>query len=210
MTLYSNSLFKSDFTLTAINHQKNFKMSSSDSEQEYQVAVYNSTESDSTGDEQQQPIEVNKRRKLTWLYKQTFETTEAAQEWLEADDNWGFHYENETEIGQKKHYRCKQVPFRGPQCAAAIYLLFNSYSLNVTLFATPDEHTHEQINGDKRQRGINKATKLEIDRFIELKVSGAKNILANLVEAQKNNTAIKIPTIVQINNYIMQKNKGTI
>lgn len=67
----------------------------------------------------------------------------AAKKWLEQEKQWGYHYENDSDAGRRVNYRCNLVLYRGTQCEAAIYLLYNAKNDDVHLYRSENEHTHE-------------------------------------------------------------------
>lgn len=120
----------------------------------FEVAVYNSSESDAEAEAES--IETSdpkstRRRVFTWIYKQTFENPSDAKKWIEEQRVWSHFHSYDTVAGRKDQYRCNLVPYRGVQRAAAIHLIYNSDSYKVTLFATPEDHDHDQINHEKRR-----------------------------------------------------------
>ena len=127
-------------------------------------------------DDSEEDLPVQRTRKATkkkeWIYKMTFQTNEEALNWINTEDIWSATRMYDTENGRKQLYRCNKVIARGIQCACAVYLLYNDDSLQVTLFATTDDHTHLEIleTFNKAPQGINKETKVFIDRLLTLKV----------------------------------------
>lgn len=57
-------------------------------------------------------------------------------------NTWSIAFRYDTVDGGKVHYRCNKVKLAGPQCPAAIYLLYHSEKESVSLFRTDDEHDH--------------------------------------------------------------------
>lgn len=57
-------------------------------------------------------------------------------------NTWSIAFRYDTVDGGKVHYRCNKVKLAGPQCPAAIYVLYHSEKESVSLFRTDDEHDH--------------------------------------------------------------------
>lgn len=91
-----------------------------------------------------EPGPTPKKRRIhkSWLFDRTFPSKEAADTFLN-EENWGQHYQNKSDDGTRINYRCKQMKFRGQQCEAAVYLLFDSRSDKIQLFRADAAHTHE-------------------------------------------------------------------
>jgi len=90
-----------------------------------------------------------------WLFQQTFETAEQAPLWIKNEGCWAAGKVYETIAGNKQPYRCNMVPKRGNQCARAVQLLDNADNLQVSLYVTAAEHTHEEIAEGVLKSGIN-------------------------------------------------------
>ena len=86
-----------------------------------------------------------------------------------------------------------------------MHLLYISSSKKVNLLLSDDEHNHGQIQTNCSQRGLNDAAKEAVERYLDLKVNGAKTILVNLVKEKLTNDEIIIPSIDQLNNYISHR-----
>ncbi len=82
-----------------------------------------------------EPEATQRKRKISkkWEIEKKFENAEDAKEYIVNNKNWGFSYSNQTGEGQKDFYRCNLVKIKGEQCAAAKYLLFDSYSDQVSI-----------------------------------------------------------------------------
>lgn len=171
------------------------------SRDECQALVYVSSESGAE-EAAEGPKIARQKRTYSWLYKNTFDNPSDAHKWIEDQTIWSAKSSHDTEAGQRVQYRCNRVPYRGEQCAAAMHIIYNSDSTKVNLFIAEDEHNHGQINSQLLQRGLSKATKEAVDRYLEMRVAGSKKILSNLAAEKRTNDAITIPTITQLNNYI--------
>ncbi|RNA29289.1 hypothetical protein BpHYR1_007606 [Brachionus plicatilis] len=109
------------------------------SDSEYRVVDdYVTSESESEDEVQESK---KKRTRKNWIYERTFEDQEASKDWLDNEKIWSSLKSSETEAGLRVN-RCNLVKRKGPQCAAAIYLLYKSEILSVALFKTKDQHNH--------------------------------------------------------------------
>jgi hypothetical protein len=174
--------------------------SDEDEEEEYVTHGYES----SSVEEVEANEEGHKgRRTVIWRPSQNFISKEEAQLLLDSEGCWATGVSYDTAAGRKQHYRCNKVPIRGPQCAMAIYLLFNAESDAVSLFASALEHTHEDVlaqPGKAPAAGINKATKAFIAPLIRQKAA-PKTIRMFLATELAANTALRMPTVRQLYNF---------
>ncbi|RNA34760.1 hypothetical protein BpHYR1_022888 [Brachionus plicatilis] len=103
------------------------------SDSEYrEVDDYVTSESES--EDEVQESNKKKRTRKNWIYERTFDDQEASKDCLDNEKIWSFLKSSETEAGLRVDYRCNLVKRKGPQCAAAIYLLHKSENLSVALF----------------------------------------------------------------------------
>ncbi|KAH9644325.1 hypothetical protein HF086_003110 [Spodoptera exigua] len=152
--------------------------SSSNIQQQSDVPVYCS---DSEPESQEEPCTKRTRKGgLDWIFVKKFVTFDEAQQFLRDEKIWTAKFTHTTEEGKKQYYRCNKVKYRGPQCAAQIYLLFESNSDAVLLYRTSSDHDHEII-GTKNDYGITQETKDEINKLYALHLK-PKAILARLSE----------------------------
>lgn len=79
---------------------------------------------------------------------------------MNSEKTWSRTFTRMTEEGQKRFYRCNKVRKKGPQCAAALYLLFECGSDCVFVYRTEADHNHNDI-GARDNYGINDQTKIE-------------------------------------------------
>lgn len=90
----------------------------------------------------------NKRKcrgkNLDWTRLKTFTTESEANSFLKEENIWARRFSNDCHDGEKVYYRCKQVPRRGTQCGANLYLLKSSTSLVCEIY-TCGEHSHANI-----------------------------------------------------------------
>lgn len=87
----------------------------------------------------------NKQRRVhkNWQHHETFDNKPDAEEAVRNEGCWSYHYSNTSDAGRRINYRCNLAKFRGKQCDAAIYLLYDSRSNRVTLFRSQSDHTHD-------------------------------------------------------------------
>lgn len=172
---------------------------SSNIHQQSDVPIYCS---DSETELQEEPSTKRTRKDgLDWIFDRKFENFDEAQLFLRAEKTWTVKFTHTTEEGKKQYYRCNKVKCRGPQCAAQIYLLFESNSDAVFLYRTGSEHDHENI-GTKSDYGISQEVKDEINKLYDLHLK-PKAILSRLIEMKN----IKVPTKKQLNNYLSDRRK---
>lgn len=76
------------------------------------------------------------------MLDQTFSSATKAKEWLDREKQWGYYYDNDSNAGRRVNYRCNLVLYRGSQCEASIYLLYDSSNDNVHLYRSNNDHTH--------------------------------------------------------------------
>lgn len=106
-----------------------------------------------------------RRIRKSWVRDRTFASAAKAKEWLENEKNWGYHYENDSNLGRRVNYRCNLVLYRGSQCEAGIYLLYNSTNDDVYLYRSENAHTHANSIGAVKK--ITEEVKTEIRTMYE-------------------------------------------
>lgn len=62
-----------------------------------------------------------------------------------AEKCWSYYYDNTSSLGHRINYRCNFVKFGGKQCAAAMYMLYDSTSTDIHLYRADAVHTHENL-----------------------------------------------------------------
>ena len=163
------------------------------------VPVYCSDESE----EEEQPLEKKKRSKgKEYIFVKKFTNADEAESFVQAENTWSVTVSHDTEEGNKKFYRCRKVKFRGPQCAASIYLLFEANSSEVLLYRTDSDHDHESIATAETRHGICQETKEEINKLFALHLK-PKAILNSLKKIQ----GMKLPSKKQLNNYLSDRRR---
>lgn len=83
-----------------------------------------------------------RRIRKNWVLDQTFSNAAEANEWLDREKQWGYHYENDSNAGRRVNYRCNLVLYRGSQCEAAIYLLYEAKNETLHVYRSDNEYTH--------------------------------------------------------------------
>jgi hypothetical protein len=68
-----------------------------------------------------------------WVYKKTFKNAEEATEFIENEEIWSQTRCYDSFGGTRCEFRCNLVKKRGPQCDAAIYLLYHVEDFEVDL-----------------------------------------------------------------------------
>lgn len=141
-----------------------------------------------------------KKRRIhkNWIFVRTFESKEEADKFLE-DENWSYSYKNVSSDGIRITYRCKLVKFRGKQCEAGIYLLFDSRSSNIQLFRADSEHTHE--NDPNKVDVIAPEIEKVIRELYENNVSKPKAMQTNLL-----NKGIEPPPLPKLKTLLKKLN----
>jgi len=130
-------------------------------------------------------VENQKRGKsLEWIFVNEY-SSEDALVTLQLESNWV------TQDGQKEYYQCNI----SKNCEATLQLFTVSETEKVLIF-TSKEHKHDVI---EEKRGIDPATKVEIEILYKIGISKPKAILAAL--EQKN---VPIPSYIQMANYLAQ------
>lgn len=145
-----------------------------------------------------EPAQKKRRVHKPWIYEQTFASKKLAEEFLKAE-NWGYHYENNSDAGLRINYRCKHVKFRGRQCAAAVYLLFDSRSDKIQLFRADADHTHE--NDPNAVEIIPPNVQAAIKELYENNVTKPKALALNLVKK-----GLEAPPSAKLKTYLKKLN----
>jgi hypothetical protein len=135
-----------------------------------------------------------KQKQRNWVKEMVFNNTYEAGEAVKRENHWGYSYTNTTLEGVKKFFRCNKVKRRGEQCAAGVYLLFNSTNDEVVLFRDKSDHTHDLI--PKKSSKISNEVKETILELFELKLK-PKAIIEVLHERK-----MAAPSIGQLYNFL--------
>lgn len=113
-----------------------------------------------------------------FVYDQSFNSKTEALDFVKSMNLSGY-YKSFSEAGERHLLRCNQVKFRGTQCAAKGYLLYDSKSTEIHFFKTVAEHDHDQnVNAIYE---IPENTKNEIKNMYNLGVTSRKRIINNLL-----------------------------
>lgn len=127
------------------------------------------------------PIAKRKRVHKDWIFAQTFESKLQAIAAVKAEKCWSYFYDNKSSLGVRVNYRCNLMKFGGQQCAAGVYLLYDSESSNVHLYRAETIHTHDDV--ELSENAVNKMSaevEAEIRSMFEQKRK-PKGILYDLV-----------------------------
>lgn len=151
--------------------------------------------------DEQDEAELEPPRKKTrvhadYVFVRSFDSEKEALEYVKAG-NWSKYYTSSSEAGMRQMLRCPKVKFRGPQCAAKAYLLYDSTNNQIHFYKTIAEHDHEQnINAVYE---IPENTKKEIKNMFDLGVTRPKRILNNLMLRQ-----IELPDKKKLDSFLRE------
>lgn len=160
------------------------------------VALYSSF--NGSNETENEPQQKKRRISKDWIYEKTFSCKSDADKFLH-DENWGYHYENKSENGLTITYRCKMMKFRGPQCAAAVQLVFDSRSTDIRLFRADNEHTHE--NHPNAVQSLTPEVQEAVKELYEHNITKPKTICTNLVKK-----GFELPPPAQLKTYLKKLN----
>ena len=137
---------------------------------------------------------------------------EEVNSFLDAEPHWSKMKPIDSSQGLRYEYRCNKCKSRGPQCSAAMYLLYHKSDTNVSLFKTIAEHDHDRINQTTQQYGISKDTKKFIDELLKLTTNWTpKAIVDHITNLQKSShPELTIPMNRQVRNYLAMKREKTV
>ena len=183
-----------------------------DASEDFHEVGYDSQE-ESEKETQEQvdgPNTVSTRRNRNWTYELTFQTVAEVKSWLSepAQAVWSQAKASRlTAAGERVDYRCNRVKKRGPQCDAAVYLLYHSTDTAVSLYRADFEHNHDQINQGASKQGIVPETKKIIDDLLNIVNSKwtPGTLLNNLIKLKRTDDKIVVPEKQQIVNYLARK-----
>lgn len=147
------------------------------------LPMYDSIVDEQEEDEADRAIPAAKRRRVhkNWILENTFKNKKDAEEAIQLDGQWGKYYSNKSADGLRVNYRCKAMKFRGKQCDAAKYLLFDSKSSDVHLYRSETTHSHDDEECMKNAvNRISSELETEIRKLFNLNTK-PKAILYNLV-----------------------------
>lgn len=137
-----------------------------------------STSENEQDDSESEPVRKKGRFHAEYIHVRSFNTETDALDYINRE-NWSKYYKSSSEVGDRQMLRCPKVKFRGPQCAAKAYLLYDSTSTQVHFYKSIAEHDHGQnINAVYE---IPERTKNEIKNMFDLGVTQPKRILNNLM-----------------------------
>lgn len=118
--------------------------------------------------ESEEPKPKRNRVHKVWVLERSFNSKAEAMEYLNAENCWSYFYKNKSEAGVRINYRCELMKFRGQQCAAGIYLLYDSTNTRVHLYRVTVQHTHNDAdNRDNLVSNISGEIEREIREMFE-------------------------------------------
>lgn len=131
--------------------------------------------------EEIEPQPKKRRIHKDWIFEKTFKSHVESAQAVKEEKCWSYYYKNKSCAGTRINYRCNLMKFRGAQCAAGIYLLFDSSNQSVHLYRTDTVHTHDdEENQENVASKISDAVKAEIKAAFDANQK-PKAILYNLV-----------------------------
>jgi len=66
-----------------------------------------------------------KRRFRVWKHEKVFLNAKEAKKAIKHEIYWSYSFANKTEEDEKVYFRCNSVKFKGKQCGAGVYLLYD-------------------------------------------------------------------------------------
>lgn len=93
----------------------------------------------------EEPTRKKRRIHKEYFEERTFDSQKEATEAIESEGIWSYHYSNQSTAGKRVTYRCNQMKFRGKQCEAAVYLMYDAFSPRIGFFRSTSLHTHSDI-----------------------------------------------------------------
>lgn len=147
-----------------------------------------------------EPPQKKSRVHVDFVYVRSFESETEALNFIK-NENWAKYYKTSSEAGERQMLRCPKVKFRGKQCGAKAYLLYDSKSTQIHFYKTTAEHDHEQnVNAVYE---IPENTKTEIKNMYSLGVTRPKRILNNLLLKQ-----IELPDKTKLQSFLKELKTG--
>lgn len=128
-----------------------------------------------------QPKPKRRRMHKEWTFVDKFESKADAVAAVNREKCWSYSYENKSSAGLRVNYRCNLMKFRGKQCAAGVYLLYDSTNNSVLFYRADAIHTHD--DDENKENAVNKISgevEAEIRKLFEQK-RAPKGILYDLV-----------------------------
>lgn len=130
------------------------------------------------------PVSKAKRRRIhkDWIRDQTFGSKSEALAFIETEETWSYYYKNKSDAGVRITYRCNLMKFEGQQCAAGLYLLYDSRNTDVHVYRADSPHDHD--DDEKKANSVNRISgelEAEIRHLFELNTK-PKSILYRLVK----------------------------
>lgn len=94
-------------------------------------------------DDVSEPAQKKRRIHKSFEFVNTFNTEAEALASIQDEKCWSKYYKSTSAEGDRQLFRCNKVKFRGDQCAASLYLLFDARNPVVHLYRSTNEYTHE-------------------------------------------------------------------
>lgn len=90
-------------------------------------------------------VQKPKRRRMhkNWILQRTFSNKEEAIKAVTSEQCWAYYYANNSSAGVRVNYRCNAMKFRGKQCDAGVYLLYDSRNSSVHFYRCDLPHSHD-------------------------------------------------------------------
>lgn len=120
------------------------------------------------------------RTRVCWSHEKTFANRAEALEAVKNEKAWSKYFDKNSKAGHRVRYRCNLVKSRGKQCAAGIYLLYDTRSPKVHLFRSDSDHTHDSLV-NARKAAFSPATKAAIIEMYEIGIK-PKWIIHNMIK----------------------------
>ena len=123
----------------------------------------------------------------SWTKINVFEEASEAELYVKNARVWSKASAKQSHSGERVEFRCKKGKYRENECPSAIYLLYHSKDRKVTLFATNNEHNHQNV---KSTYGMDKETQQFVINLFQKGVDKPNAIIAafkgtNLLEPSK-------------------------
>lgn len=143
-------------------------------------------------------IPKQKFTRMNWHQVHTFATGDQARNYIIQEKIWSKWYFSHTETGAKQYYRCNKAKYSGRQCAARIYLFFESNSDEVHLMVNGNDHDHDSSEFKATYSSLTDSLKIIIQKCCELKQK-PKDIITKLEKLN-----LPLPSRYHLRKYIVE------
>lgn len=143
-------------------------------------------------------IPKQKFTRMNWHQVHTFASSEEARNYILTEKIWSKWYFSHTETGAKQYYRCNKAKYSGRQCAARIYLFYESNSDEVHLMVNGNKHDHDSTEVRATYSALPEDLKAIVQKCCELKQK-PKDIITKL-EALN----LPLPSRYHLRKYIVE------